>query len=228
MSAIRLLVLDDGAEFREFVADELQAAGFSPAEASTIAEAEGQALRGRRCFEALILDVTLPDGDGRDLCARLRAAGLCIPVIMLTGANAERDIIRGLEAGANDDVAKPCSAAVLIARLRTQMRLHENSMDAVFDLGPWKFYLARKLLRDDRGVRVWLTEKEVGILRCIQGNGGTASRQALLANVWGCDPAGSSHTLETHVYCLRQKIEADPSEARLLLTAKDGYQLAGA
>ena len=158
MSAIRVLVLDDDAELREFVAGGLRAAGFRPAEAATVAEAEEQVLRGRERFEALILDVALPDGDGRDLCARLRAAGLRVPVIMLTGSDTEEDIIRGLEAGANDYVAKPCSTAVLIARLRTQVRLHENSMDAVFDLGPWKFYPARKLLRDDRGVKVWLTE----------------------------------------------------------------------
>ena len=226
MSALRVLVLDDDAEFREFVAGKLQAAGFSPAKAATVAEAEEQVLRGRGRFEALILDVTLPDGDGRDLCARLRASGLRVPVIMLTGSDAEEDIVRGLDAGANDYVAKPCSAAVLAARLRTQLRLHENSMDAVFDLGPWKFYPAQRLLRDDRGVKVWLTEKEVAILRYMQRNGGGASKRALLADVWGHDPAGSSHTLETHIYRLRQKIEADPSEARLLLTAKDGYQLA--
>ena len=175
-----------------------------------------------------VLDVGLPDGDGRDLCARLRAAGLRVPVLMLTGSDAEADVVRGLEAGANDYVAQPCSAGVLVARLRAHLRLHENSVDAVFSLGPWQFHPAQKLLRDARGAKVWLTAKEVDILRYMQRSGGTVSKQALLSEVWGYNPSVSSHTLETHIYRLRQKIEADPYAARLLLTAEGGYQLAGA
>ncbi len=228
MTGSRVLVLEDDTEFRAFVTAELQVAGFQPVEAGTVSEAEEHALRGPERFEALILDVTLPDGDGRDLCARLRAAGLQVPVLMLTGADGEEDIVRGLEAGANDYVAKPCSAGVLIARLRTQMRLHENSMDAVFSLGPWQFHPALKLLRDSQGMRIWLTPKEVDILRYLQRNGGIVSKHALLAEVWGYNPSVSSHTLETHIYRLRQKIEVNPSAARLLLTAEGGYQLASA
>ena len=226
MSAVPVLILDDDAEFLGFVADELSAAGFSPTLAATVAEAEALALRGPTRFEALLLDVALPDGDGRDLCARLRAGGLRVPVLMLTGSDAEEDIVRGLESGAHDYVAKPCSAAVLVARLRTQLRLHENSMDAVFSLGSWRFHPAQKLLRDARGVKVWLTAKEVDILRHLQRSGGTVSKQALLSDVWGYNPSVSSHTLETHIYRLRQKIEADPYAARLLLTAEGGYKLA--
>jgi len=228
MTGSHVLVLEDDAEFRAFVVAELQVAGFRPVEAGTISEAEEQALRGPERFEALLLDVTLPDGDGRDLCARLRAAGLRVPVLMLTGLDGEEDIVRGLEAGANDYVAKPCSAGVLVARLRTQMRLHENSMDAVFSLGPWQFHPAQKLLRDSQGVRIWLTAKEVDILRYLQRNSGIVSKHALLTEVWGYNPSVSSHTLETHIYRLRQKIEVNPSAARLLLTVEGGYQLANA
>ncbi len=225
-TAIPVLVLDDDAAFLDFVANELAAAGFSPVRACTIMQAEAMVLSGPVRFEALVLDVGLPDGDGRELCARVRAAGVHVPIIMLTGSDEEGDIVRGLEAGANDYVAKPCSAGVLIARLRTQLRLHENSMDAVFNLGPWQFHPAQKLLRNDRGVKVWLTAKEVDILRHLQRNGGTVSKQALLSDVWGYNPSVSSHTLETHIYRLRQKIEADPYAARLLLTAEGGYRLA--
>ena len=225
-TVIPILILDDDAEFLGFVAEELSAAGFGPTQAATVAEAEALVLRGPTRFEALLLDVALPDGDGRDLCARLRAGGLRVPVIMLTGSDGEEDIVRGLESGAHDYVAKPCSAAVLVARLRTQLRLHENSMDAVFSLGPWRFHPAQKLLRDARGVKVWLTAKEVDILRHLQRSGGTVSKQALLSDVWGYNPSVSSHTLETHIYRLRQKIEADPYAARLLLTAEGGYRLA--
>jgi DNA-binding response OmpR family regulator len=223
---IPVLILDDDPEFLGALADGLSEAGFNPTRAANVAEAEALVLRGSTRFEALLLDVDLPDGDGRDLCARLRKAGVRVPVIMLTGSDGEEDIVRGLEAGAHDYVAKPCRPGVLIARLRTQLRLHENSMDAVFNLGPWQFHPAQKLLRNERGVKVWLTAKEVDILRHLQRNGGTVSKQVLLSEVWGYNPSVSSHTLETHIYRLRQKIEADPYAARLLLTAEGGYRLA--
>jgi DNA-binding response OmpR family regulator len=221
-----VLILDDDPAFLGMLADELLEAGFSPTQAATVADAEDLVLRGPTRFEALLLDVELPDGDGRDLCARLRKGGLRVPVIMLTGSDNEDDIVRGLESGAHDYVAKPFRPGVLIARLRTQLRLHENSMDAVFNLGPWQFHPAQKLLRNDRGVKVWLTAKEVDILRHLQRNGGAVSKQALLSEVWGYNPSVSSHTLETHIYRLRQKIEVDPYAARLLLTAEGGYRLA--
>jgi len=221
-----VLILDDDPAFLGMLADELLEAGFSPTQAATVADAEDLVLRGPTRFEALLLDVELPDGDGRDLCARLRKGGLRVPVIMLTGSDGEDDIVRGLESGAHDYVAKPFRPGVLIARLRTQLRLHENSMDAVFNLGPWQFHPAQKLLRNDRGVKVWLTAKEVDILRHLQRNGGAVSKQALLSEVWGYNPSVSSHTLETHIYRLRQKIEVDPYAARLLLTAEGGYRLA--
>ncbi len=221
-----VLILDDDPAFLGMLADELLEAGFSPTQAATVADAEDLVLRGPTRFEALLLDVELPDGDGRDLCARLRKGGLRVPVIMLTGSDGEEDVVRGLESGAHDYVAKPFRPGVLIARLRTQLRLHENSMDAVFNLGPWQFHPAQKLLRNDRGVKVWLTAKEVDILRHLQRNGGAVSKQALLSEVWGYNPSVSSHTLETHIYRLRQKIEVDPYAARLLLTAEGGYRLA--
>ncbi len=226
MSAVPLLLLDDDGEFRSAVAEALNAGGFRVAEAATVAEAEAEVLRGATRFAALILDVNLPDGDGRDLCARLRAAGHRMPMVMLTGQDEEADVVRGLEAGAHDYLAKPVRPAVLIARLRAVLRRHESSMDAVFPLGPWTFHPAQKLLRDEAGVRIWLTAKEVDILRHFLRSDGPVSKQALLADVWGYNPSVSSHTLETHIYRLRQKIEADPYDPRLLLTAEGGYRLA--
>ena len=228
MGMIPVLLLDDDAEFRGMVADELRSAGFDPTEAATVAEAEALVLRGTVRFEALFLNVSLPDGDGRDLCARLRAARQHMPVLMLTGSDAEDDVVRGLEAGAHDYLAKPVRPSVLIARLRAQLRHHENSMDAVLTVGQWRFYPAQKVLRDRAGGRVWLTPREVRILRYLVRTDNGASRQGLLAEVWGYNSAVTTHTLETHIYRLRQKIEADPSDARLLVTTRAGYRLAAA
>ena len=221
-----VLLLDADAEFRGMVADSLRAAGFHPTQAATIAEAEALVLRGVVRFEALLLDVTLPDGDGCDLCARLRAVRQHMPVLMLAGSDAEHDVVRGLEAGAHDYLAKPVRLPVLVARLRAQLRHHENSTDAALTVGRWQFHPARKLLCDEADERIWLTLKEVGILRCLLRRDGTVAKQQLLADVWGYNPTASTHTLAAHIYRLRRKIEADPCNARLLVTTKGGYRLA--
>ena len=225
MGMTPILLLDDDAEFRALVTEELRTAGFDPAGTATVADAEDQVLRGSVLFQALILDVSLPDGDGCDLCARLRASGHHMPVLMLTASDSQDAVIRGLQAGAHDYLAKPLRSAELVARLRAQLRHHENSVDAVFNLGPWQFYPAKKLLRNAKGVKVWLTEKEVSILRHLRQSDGSVSKDDLLADVWGYNQNVSTHTLETHVYRLRQKIEADPYNVQLLVTARGGYRL---
>ena len=225
MGMSSILLLDDDAEFRTLVAEELHATGFDPVGAATIADAEEQVLRGSVQFQALILDVGLPDGDGCDLCARLRALDHHMPVLMLTASDSEADVVRGLQAGAHDYLAKPLRPAELVARLRAGLRQHENSMDAVFTLGPWQFHPAKKLLRNARGVKIQLTMKEVGILRHLMQLSGGASKDNLLADVWGYNRSVSTHTLGTHIYRLRQKIETDPYNAQLLVTTESGYRL---
>ena len=226
MGMTPVLLLDADAEFRGMVADSLQAAGFHPMQAATIAEAEALVLRGTVRFEALVLDVNLPDGDGCDLCVRLRTARLHMPLLMLAGSDAENDVVRGLEAGAHDYLAKPVRLPVLIARLRAQLRHHGNSTHAALTVGRWRFHPAQKLLCDEAGGRIWLTLKEVGILRCLLRMDGAVAKQQLLADVWGYRADASTRTLQTHIHRLRRKIEVDPCNARLLMTTKGGYRLA--
>ena len=178
-------------------------------------------------FDAVLLDIGLPDGDGRELCTRLRRQGLKIPVIMLTGADGEQDVVRGLDAGANDYIAKPFRLNELLARLRAQLRVFDNSEDAVFLVGPYTFRPSAKLLMEQaRNRKIRLTEKESAILKYLYRAGGKpVGRQILLNEVWGYNSAVTTHTLETHIYRLRQKIEPDPTNARLLLTEGGGYRL---
>jgi DNA-binding response OmpR family regulator len=223
-----LLIVDDDNALRATLLEQLSLDGeFAPAEAATAAEAE-QMLTGSelRC-DAVLLDIGLPDGDGRDLCARLRKQGLKIPIIMLTGADAESDVVRGLDAGANDYIAKPFRLNELLARLRAQLRVFDNSEDAVFTVGPYLFRPSAKLLMEPaRNRKVRLTEKESAILKYLYRAGGRpVGRQILLNEVWGYNSAVTTHTLETHIYRLRQKIEPDPANARLLLTEGGGYRL---
>jgi DNA-binding response OmpR family regulator len=223
-----ILIVDDDAALRAMLAEQLAVDGeFTATGAETASEAETKINARESRFDAVILDVGLPDGDGRDLCARLRRNGVKVPIIMLTGSDEEADVVRGLDSGANDYIAKPFRLAELLARLRAQLRIFENSEDAVFTIGPYTFRPAAKLLQDPaKNRRIRLTEKEAAILKFLYRAGSKpVPRQVLLNEVWGYNSAVTTHTLETHIYRLRQKIEPDPSNARLLVTEGGGYRL---
>ncbi len=223
-----VLIVDDDRVLREELVNQLQQDGeFAASEASSLAEASALVTAQGARFDALILDVGLPDGDGRDLCADLRRQGQRMPIIMLTGSDDEADVVRGLDSGANDYIAKPFRLNELLARLRAQLRIFENSEDAVFTIGPYTFRPSAKLLQEPpRNRRIRLTEKEAAILKFLYRAGTKpVPRQILLNEVWGYNAAVTTHTLETHIYRLRQKIEPDPSNARLLVTEGGGYRL---
>lgn len=223
-----ILVVDDDETLRETLREQLQVDGeFRADEAGTLAEAETKVTSKDARYDAVILDVRMPDGDGRDFCARLRQEGFRMPIIMLTGSDEETDVVRGLDSGANDYIAKPFRLAELLARLRAQLRIFENSEDAVFTIGPYTFRPSAKLLQEPvKNRRIRLTEKEAAILKFLYRAGERpVARQVLLNEVWGYNAAVTTHTLETHIYRLRQKIEPDPSNARLLVTEGGGYRL---
>jgi DNA-binding response OmpR family regulator len=220
-----ILIVDDDADLRSELAEQLRLhEEFRTLEAGTGADAVRVA-RDKKP-DLLLLDVDLPDMDGRETCRLLRKAGVSTPVIMLTAAVTDSDTILGLEAGANDYVTKPFKFAVLLARMRAQLRSHEQSEDALFHIGPYEFRPASKVLTDPKLKKIRLTEKETNILKYLYRAGGKpVSREELLTEVWGYNAGVTTHTLETHVYRLRQKIEPDPANARLLLTEAGGYRL---
>ena len=220
-----LLIVDDDQDLRGAIAEQLQSESFDTVEAATAGE--GVKLAGEAKPDLILLDVDLPDMDGREACRRMRQNGVSTPVIMLTAADTDEDTVEGLDSGANDYVTKPYKFAVLLARIRAQLRDFEHSEGAVFRLGAYEFRPAAKLLVDDKAKKIRLTEKETNILKYLYRAGEKAvSREELLAEVWGYNAGVTTHTLETHVYRLRQKIEPDPSNARLLLTEAGGYRLA--
>jgi DNA-binding response OmpR family regulator len=220
-----LLIVDDDQDLRGAIAEQLQAEGFDTVEAETAGEGIRQARDAKP--DLILLDVDLPDMDGREACKRMREDGVSTPVIMLTAASTDDDTVLGLESGANDYVTKPYKFAVLLARIRAQLRDFEHSEGAIFRLGAYEFRPAAKVLVDEKGKKIRLTEKETNILKYLYRAGEKAvSREELLAEVWGYNAGVTTHTLETHVYRLRQKIEPDPANARLLLTEQGGYKLA--
>ena len=223
-SAKRVLLVDDDAMLRSSLAEQLeQEDGFSPVEAGSCAQARQLAHEG--LYEFMILDVGLPDGDGRALCRQLRNDGITCPIILLTARDADSDIVEGLESGANDHISKPFRFAVLAARIHAHLRSHEQSEEAVYRIGPYTFRPSAKLLLDPKGKKIRLTEKETNILKHLHRSGATVARETLLHEVWGYNPAVTTHTLETHIYRLRQKIESNPGEAQILVTESGGYRL---
>jgi DNA-binding response OmpR family regulator len=222
----RILIVDDDAALRQSLAEQLELHNeFVCVECGTAARAL-EIVGGER-FDTIVLDVGLPDMDGRELCRLLRSAGVRVPIVMLTGADSEPDTILGLESGADDYVTKPFRLSVLLARLRAHLRQSEHSDDAVFVIGPYTFRPGAKLLTDQTGRRkVRLTEKETAILKYLYRAGDRAiGRDTLLDEVWGYNAGVTTHTLETHVYRLRQKIERDPTRAEILVTEPGGYRL---
>jgi len=222
----KILIVDDDAALRRSLAEQLQLhAEFVGVECET-GESARTLLQQHR-FDAILLDVGLPDIDGRDLCRMLRAAGVTLPIVMLTAADSDDDTVRGLDAGANDYVVKPFRLSVLLARLRAHLRQSEHSDDAVFTIGPYTFRPGAKLMTDAATrKKVRLTEKETAILKYLYHAGDRVTgRDTLLGEVWGYNAGVTTHTLETHVYRLRQKIERDPARAQILVTEPGGYRL---
>lgn len=225
-AAKRILLIDDDPALRQSLAEQLGLhEEFNVVEADSGARALEVAKASR--FDLVILDIGLPDLDGREVCRLMRRAGVKAPIVMLTGADSEADTILGFESGANDYVTKPFRFGVLLARVRAHLRQHEQTEDAVFKIGPYSFRPAAKMLVAADGRRkIRLTDKETQILKYLYRAGENAvGREQLLDEVWGYNAGVATHTLETHIYRLRQKIEDDPSDARILVTEPGGYRL---
>jgi DNA-binding response OmpR family regulator len=225
MSARTILLVDDDNDLRETLVEQLALyEEFTILQESTAAKGINTARNQQ--IALLVMDVGLPDMDGREAVKLLRKGGFKSPIIMLTGHDTDSDTILGLEAGANDYVTKPFRFAVLLARIRAQLRQHEQSEDATFTVGPYTFKPGQKLLTLENGQKIRLTEKEAAIIRYLyRAEQKVVTRDVLLEEVWGYNSGVTTHTLETHVYRLRQKIERDPSNAEILVTENGGYKI---
>ena len=221
----RIFLVDDDADLRKTLMDQLMHyRELELIEAGTAGEALSKVRDVH--VDLMILDVGLPDMDGREAVKILRRDGFKSPILLLTGHDSDSDEILGLESGANDYVTKPFRFSVLLARIRAQLRQHDQSEDVVFTIGPYSFQPAAKILESADGGKVRLTDKETSILKYLYRQGPkTITRDVLLKEVWGYNNRVTTHTLETHIYRLRQKIERDPSNARLLVTEEGGYRL---
>lgn len=223
----RILIVDDDASLRDSLAEQLELhEGFVAVGAATGKRAR-ELVKGCH-FAVILMDVGLPDTDGRDLCRLMRRQGVKTPIIMLTAHDSDADMILGLDSGANDYIAKPFRLGVLLARVRAQHRQFAFCDDAIFPIGPYSFRPSTKILTNmSTDKKIHLTERETTLLKYLYRIGDRpAPRQALLDEVWGYNAGVTSHTIETHIYRLRQKIEPNPANAQFLVTESEGYRLA--
>jgi two-component system, OmpR family, response regulator RegX3 len=222
----RVLVVEDEPAISEPLAESLAREGFVPVVAPTVAEAE-------RAFEArkpdlVLLDVMLPDGDGRDLCRELRRRS-DVPIVMLTARGEEVDRVVGLELGADDYVVKPFSARELAARIRAILRRGRGETGReIIEVGPVRLDAASRLVTKD-GQPVELAAREFDLLHLLMRRAGeVVRREEIMDLVWDEHWFGSTKTLDVHVSWLRKKLEVDPATPVLITTIRGvGFRFAG-
>ena len=199
-----LLVIDDDEAFRTSLSEQLQVSeGYSVVQVGTAAA--GLSLAVATHYDAILLDIGLPDIDGLQVCKLVRRHGVRAPVIILSADASDANVILGLEAGANDYVTKPFNIGILLARLRSHLRRYDYSEHVVMPIGSYDFYPARKIIVKKRGgKRIRLTHKEAEILKYLFRAGEqVVTRDEMLREVWGYTSGLATHTLETHIYRLR-------------------------
>jgi DNA-binding response OmpR family regulator len=223
-----VLIIETGEAIRDTLAERLESeVGIAVSTAATLRQADRLLGDPRIRIDAVLLDVCMPDGDGRDFCLKIRRRGCKLPVILFSDIDSEPDIVRGLDSGANDFVAKPFRQSEVLARLRAQLRSFEISVDAILTIGQYIFLPGMRLLHDQTdNRRILLTIKETELLKFLYRVDGRAVHpKRLMREVWGYGPSTKSNTLQTHVYRLRKKMESDPAHPVLLVTDEMGCRL---
>jgi two-component system response regulator RegX3 len=227
MAKRRVLLIEDEESISEPLAAALDREGFAPVVAPTAAE--GLEAFRTRSPDLVLLDIMLPDGDGREILRHIRGTSR-IPVIMLTARGEETDRIVGLELGADDYVAKPFSAAELIARIRAVLRRTATPAPtdrSSLDIGDIRLSLQTREVTKG-GEPVQLTVKEFELLRMLMEEAGRVVRRTeLMDEVWDPNWFGSTKTLDVHISSLRKKLGDDPTDPRYIKTARGvGFRFA--
>jgi two-component system KDP operon response regulator KdpE len=219
----RILVIDDEPQFLRALSTNLRGAGYEVDTASTAAGALAAA--PLRPPDAVILDLLLPDGSGRDVCRELRAWSK-VPIILVSAVGDDDEKIAALDAGADDYVTKPFAIGELLARLRAVLRRAGSPEEPIVEVGPIRIDLEKSAVTLD-GELVHVTPHEFKILRLLALNEGKLlTHRAILRDVWGPAYGDESNYLHVYVSQLRRKLEPDPARPRYLLTEPGaGYRL---
>ena len=177
-------------------------------------------------YDMIVMDLHPLNNDSLEACRVTYAQNVKCPILLLTERDEISSTVFGQDARASDYIIKPFKFPILLARMNVQLRMYENSYDSAFTLGPYTFHPAMKMLKTHDNNEIQLTEKETDILKFLYHTvEDVVPRDILLHEVWGYNNSVTTHTLETHIYRLRQKIERNPGAAELLVTETGGYRL---
>ena len=221
----KILLIDSDVDLREALCEQLSSTNQFEVFSSSNNTETLEKLRGQP-YDLIIIDLHPLNQDSLEICRLIYSQGVKCPILILTEKDKASSTVFGQDARASDYIVKPFKFLILVARMNIQLRKHEQSNDGTLILGPYTFYPIRKLLRTKINEDIRLTEKETDILQFLYHNSdNVVQRDTLLHEVWGYNNQVTTHTLETHIYRLRQKIERNPSVAKLLLTENGGYRL---
>jgi DNA-binding response OmpR family regulator len=220
---MRVLLVEDAPRLREIMARRLREEGYAADATGTGADALHCALTTR--YDAIVLDLRLPDLDGLDACTRLRDAGCWTPILMLTARDGLDDRVEGLDRGADDYMGKPFEFPELFARLRALVRRGQESRPAALVCGDLVIDPATHVVARD-GARIEVTAKEFALLEYLaRHSGGVLSREQLIEAVWDESYRGDSNLVDVYVRRLRNKIDRPFGRASLETVRGVGYRL---
>ncbi|HEY6744336.1 MAG TPA: response regulator transcription factor [Mycobacteriales bacterium] len=226
--ADRLLLVEDDPRIRAALVLGLTDEGYGVVEAGS-GESALRLLDDDGAFDVVLLDLMLPGMDGFSVCRTVRSRG-DLPIIMITARSGSEDVVRGLEAGADDYVTKPVVASELAARIRALLRRARPGRpeSTLIRAGDVEIHPDRGIAtRNGEDVHLTLTELRL-LTELAQAAGNVVTREQLLERVWGYDYFGDTRLLDVHVRRLRRKVEDDPSDPTLVLTVRGvGYRVAG-
>jgi DNA-binding response OmpR family regulator len=220
---MEILVIEDEESIADFLRKGLEGEGYAVGSAADGDEGERLALSGD--FDLILLDLMLPDRSGLEVLASIRARLPAVPVIVLTARGAVDDRVRGLDAGANDYIAKPFSFDELAARVRAQLRLPESGRTTRLDVGELSIDLMKRTV-ERAGETVQLSATEFDLLTFFARHPGQVlTRESLLRGVWGYDFDPGTNTLGVYVSYLRKKLERSGLESPIETIRSVGYRL---
>jgi DNA-binding response OmpR family regulator len=223
----RILIVDDEPNMVRGLADNLTFEGYQVASASNGVEALDKILNDH--FDLVILDVMMPEMSGFDVCKKVRAKGIDVPIVFLTAKGEEIDKVIGFELGSDDYITKPFSVRELMARVKAILRRKGSSVqhDDTVQIGKLKVNFSAYTAHDESGAEVRMSHKEFAILHhLVSHSNQIITRHDLLEKVWGYDETPTTRTVDNFIVRLRQKVERDPDNPRIILTVHGtGYKM---
>ena len=221
----KILLVESDVDLREALCEQLRSTDQFEVFSSSDNTETFEKLRVQS-YDIIVLGLHPLNSDSLEACRLTYAQNVKCPILLLTERDEISSVVFGQDARASDYIIKPFKFPILLVRMNIQLQKYEKLYDSALTLGPYTFHPAMKMLKTHDNNEIQLTEKETDILKFLYHSvEEVVPRDILLREVWGYNNSVTTHTLETHIYRLRQKMELNPSFAELLVTETGGYRL---